>query len=363
MTRLLALVALAACGPRYEESSIGHMRLLSTDVRMQRDGHRALRVPVGVGASSFLATLQPTTPFVGHIRSLENSDGIQLYDAITETKSAFSSTNAGFLGPAASLNWPRHGRDAPLREGKWRLEIGVADTEGFYAQESARLDLLFKSDIDPTSGILRVALVFAGSTADDADLVEATREAVEHWRALYATAGIELDLTELEYPEGNLEPPGAGSDRHYLQIAEETGVGVINVVIVPAIVGVEDVYGIAGDIPGPLVPSIRTAVLVSAEEARGPDGRFDETELRIYGETLAHETGHLLGLFHPVETTLDVWDALDDTPQCSSNRSCESKMADNLMYPFPVCTLFTCVPQTTITDDQATAANLYVGVD
>ena len=358
MPRTLTLIALTACGTSFDESQISHMRLLSASIQMRGSGQRVVRIPVAAGETSLLATLEPTAPAVAHVLSFAGPDDLRLFDAVTESKQPQSKTNAGYLGPAVSLNWPIITSDTPLREGSWRMGLGVADSDGFYQQGEARLNVLLKSDDDLTSGTLQVAIVFAGDTGQDAALVDATRSAVEYWTELYAAAGITLETFETDYPEGQLQPPGIGSDEHYIAIAEASGIGVVNVVIAPSIIGQDSVYGVAGDIPGPLVPTVRTAVLVSVEDARGPDGEFDSTELRIYGETLAHETGHILGLFHPVETTLDVWDALPDTPECTSDRECTRKLSENLMYPFPVCNFFNCTPQTVLTDDQAD----YIGV-
>jgi hypothetical protein len=363
VTRTLTLIALTACGTTFEESQVGHMRQLSAAIQLRGSGQRVVKIPVADGETALLATLQPTAPAVGHVMSFAAPDDLRIFDATSESKRAQSKTNAGFLGPAVSLNWPIITSDTPLREGDWRIGLGIADSDGFYRPGEGRLDVLLKSDDDLTSGTLQVAIVFAGDTGQDPELVDATRSAVEYWTELYAAAGITVEAIETDYPEGQLQPPGIGSDEHYIAISEATGIGVVNVVIAPSIIGVEDVYGVAGDIPGPLMPTVRTAVLVSVEDARGPDGEFNSTELRIYGETLAHETGHILGLFHPVETTLDIWDALPDTPECTSDRECTRKLSENLMYPFPVCNFITCTPQTVITDDQALVAHRYVGVD
>ena len=364
-TRVLvtALVA-CACGPRLEEQTIGHLRHLSGEVRTHRDGDRMVPFDVLPGETSLAATVQPTSASaLTHVPSFDAPDDTRLFDAVEEVSSTTSRSNAGYLGPAATLSWPQVPGDRALAEGQWRLGVAAATDDGTYLREPVQVDILLKSDPDPTSGTLAVAIVYAGSTADDAGLVQATQDAVAYWRELYDRIGITLDVVETSYPEGALEAPGAGSGQHYEAIAEQTGLGVVNVVIAESIPGVDDVYGIAGDIPAPLVPSPRTAVIVSVEDARGPDGRFSDTEQRIYGETLAHEVGHLVGLFHPVESTYDSYDGLEDTPDCPGERACISKLADNLMFPFPVCSILGCMAQTELTDDQGTVANLYPAVD
>jgi hypothetical protein len=65
----------------------------------------------------------------------------------------------------------------------------------------------------------------------------------------------------------------------------------------------------------------------------GGDGTFSDGDIALYGEVLAHEVGHFVGLCHPVERGYDYWDALDDTPECRSVSSCESILGMNLMFP------------------------------
>ena len=96
----------------------------------------------------------------------------------------------------------------------------------------------------------------------------------------------------------------------------------------------------------------------------GPDARFSEQETRILGETMAHEVGHYIGLFHPVEMTWDLYDMLDDTPECASEQECSEIFRFHLMFPLPVCSpLGVCAPQTELTEAQSAVANGYVGVD
>ncbi|MFT4624285.1 MAG: hypothetical protein ACI8PZ_002944 [Myxococcota bacterium] len=356
-------VIIGGCGPTLEEQQIGHLRHLMGDVRLGPDGQRDVRIPVLPGETALLATVQGTSPNGAHVREFLTPEGVQVFDANAEASSPRSKTNAGFVGAAASLGWPVLADDPQLSQGNWPLAVGVAQADGRYVRDTARVDVLLKSDDDATSGTLRVAIVYAGDVAQDDAFIEAIRLAVETWRELYGAFGIALDVEEHEYPVGELQAPGTGSEQHYIAIAKQTGIGVTNVVIAPRIMGLSDVYGVAGDIPAPLVATPRTAVVISAEDARGPDGRMSETELRILGETLAHETGHTLGLFHPVETTYDLWDALEDTEECEGERACINRLGENMMFPFPVCGFFTCTPQTMVSEAQATIAHGYVGVD
>ena len=68
------------------------------------------------------------------------------------------------------------------------------------------------------------------------------------------------------------------------------------------------------------------------------------------------------GLFHPVETTYDLWDALDDTEKCTNENECEDDLGANLMFPWPVCDSSGCVSQNQLTPEQQGVMHRYSGV-
>src|SRR5690606_3663776 len=99
---------------------------------------------------------------------------------------------------------------------------------------------------DLSTGRLQIGLVLAGTAAEDPEVTRATEAALPHWRALYASMGIDLEFSWWEYPEGNLRAPGVGSSEHYRAISESTPVRSVNVVIVPELRGSGDIYGMSG---------------------------------------------------------------------------------------------------------------------
>jgi hypothetical protein len=114
-------------------------------------------------------------------------------------------------------------------------------------------------------------------------------------------------------------------------------------------------------------------VAVSAVALAGRDRAFDSEERRLLAETMAHEVGHYLGLFHPIELpdrgeTISFWDHLPDTSDCATLARCEAELSGNLMYPTPVCATWegsSCVafvPQGALTGDQVGLARGYAGV-
>ena len=98
----------------------------------------------------------------------------------------------------------------------------------------------------------------------------------------------------------------------------------------------------------------------------GPDGVYSESEINVLAETMAHEVGHFMGLFHPIELEGGDSDPLTDTPTCSSPIECETNpaLAMNLMFPTPVADSSGGVlRQNQISGQQRGVLNRYIAVD
>lgn len=349
---------LVACGPKWVENEVDGFRRLTATLKAGADGQRPLRLEPLADETSMLLTAVAETGQRTHVVEVEADGGI-VFEAVEEAKSDRSTTNAGYLSSAVTLNWPRSGAETlePLK-----VTVGNVSEKNLYVQGTLNVSVLFASDGDLTQGVVPVVIVYAGGTDDDPDLVDAVTEAVGHWRTIYADIGLQLDVAESSWPNGDLGVPVDGDDPDWAALAEQVGPRTLNVVIAPSITGVDDVLGIAGDIPGPMTATNRSGVLVSALDSAGTDGVFSDLEVQLLGETMAHEVGHYLGLYHPVETTWDRWDALDDTEECGGENRCISLLSDLLMFPFPVCGFMGCTSQALITEDQAAVMHRYTGL-
>jgi hypothetical protein len=98
--------------------------------------------------------------------------------------------------------------------------------------------------------------------------------------------------------------------------------------------------GKAGGIPGPplLHGTHGSGVVVSLTDFYDYPSNIG---IPITAETMGHELGHQLGLFHTSEQTGEYHDPIDDTAECTSDwnddgvvsfEECEGKGADNLMF-------------------------------
>lgn len=353
-----------ACSP-WVESGDDTSRWLVAAMRSNASGNLRVTVDPAYGETAMLTSFEPAgVGLSSHLRQLEVGPTIP-YLAVTETDESnrYSRSGAAFVNTTTTLNWPiREADDGPLLPLEHRFTVGIVDEGRQYVQGEAWVGVFLKRDLDPNAGSLRVNLVFA--VRPDQELSDGVDRALQVWRDLYAPIGIELDVQQFEVDHPRLLGPGRGDADIWKQIATDTRQGVVNVVVVEEIEGTAGLLGYAGSIPGPLLPTGLSAVAVSSTLAAGPDGVFSEPEIDLLGETMAHEVGHYLGLFHPVESNLLKWDSLDDTPDCSVLSVCEAELGGNLMFPYPLdCSSPTgCRPQRQITAEQASVANGYAGV-
>lgn len=353
---------LVGCGS-WEERRDEELRVLEGHRISGNEGFANIRLPLTNADKTMLLHVTAADGFLSHIERLEDADGNILHAFEEDIKRSKHRSSGAFASDFTLLNWPVSGEEALLTGEEVVAVVGASDDSGTL-NSGVRLDLAayMKADADLDEGELTVNLFFAGATVDDAEIRTAVEEAVELWRILYADAGLTINLEMKDWVEGNLPKPGEGAPGEYEALSAESALRSVNVVIVPTILESEELLGTAGGIPGPLVSSDRSAVLISAAANAGPDLDFDDLEVRLLAETLAHEAGHYLGLFHPVENSWDSWDALSDTEDCDDQQICEDTFKNNLMFPYPVCDGSTCEMQDGLTELQRSVLQRYTGV-
>jgi hypothetical protein len=248
--------------------------------------------------------------------------------------------------------------------GTYLVRVGSYRIDGVTSRPDVDLDIttITNRDRDLASGVVRVAIVWADGMSDDAALVSATARAVDHWNEVWGAVGL---TAEVRYVESTIDPalpaPSAMSGDVLLGASGLVSPGEIAMIVGETVDGGTSLYGIAGHIPGPIVPSPLGAIVVGWLANAGGDGTFSDDDITLYGEVLAHEVGHFVGLCHPVERGYDYWDALTDTPECTSDTTCESILGTNLMFPYSICDGGTCVSTTVLTAGQQGIMQRYTG--
>jgi hypothetical protein len=337
--------------------------------RTGSSGTKTVDINVNAGAGAFLlSTAGPNNQYLS-VEEVIDPDGAQvLYWEDWYDGTYYLTAGVLPLSNEMQLNWPVRADDAPLSPGWWSVVVAAIDYEGYY-QPSANIEVVtqVKQDASFADGVVSVRIVYVDGLDGDTNVTGATEDAVVVWRAIWAAYGLSLsvDYDVRDDIDGNLPSMSDGSE----DIDDISAGGTdadITVVIGDMVGGAANIYGESGGIPGTLVEGERSAVAISWITNAGGDGIFSADDIQVYGETLAHEVGHYMGLFHPVDFDDRFrpasWDALNDTDECGTQSACDTELGENNMYPFPICIGFNdCLPQQTLSDGQSGVLHRHVG--
>lgn len=193
----------------------------------------------------------------------------------------------------------------------------------------------------PPGGRMALQVVLVADTLlspEDLDAVVATMSRI--YEAAGAPGIAEVSVHTLPWRRSVI---GLGRESDELRAAFAEGrPGALPIFVAQGFTEV-DTLGVAAGTPGPNgVPATASSgVMLSVDAHLLADGLTLDVDL--LGETLAHEAGHQLGLFHTSEDRGDLHDGLADTPRCLpeddadrdgtlSAEECAHLDGDNLMF-------------------------------
>ncbi len=268
---------------------------------------------------------------------------------------------------ATTLNWPVREEDGPLDVGTYEVIVSTLDGSYNYAgREDVTVEVLTRAEPNVDRGVLRAVIAYAEGVRDEPGVVDGVEAAVDYWVDLYAEIGVTLEPEYMDIDVDAQLPDTYEGLAAIAELHEDQDQRSVLMVVGESIANDRWLYGEAGGIPGPYAAADHAAVFVSWLANAGADAEFGEADVLLFGETMAHEVGHYLGLFHPVEDGWVYWDALEDTEDCARMGDCEGELGSNLMFPYPVCTgtsAGSCVRQDGLTEGQAGVVQRYVGVE
>lgn len=235
-------------------------------------------------------------------------------------------------GPAVSLLLPNSERT--------RLTAGCLEIEP-YAEGDIRgseVTVVVVTRREQFGGLVDLNVIRVGDTAISDDQI---LEALQVMDSVYGNAGAPR-IGEVEYWEvdGDSTIVAEGTAIEELRRTSFGAPRRLNVFFVSAF-DEEGTLGIAAGIPAPPFEATPASGLVLAvDEHLSADGAALDTQL--LGETLAHEVGHMFGLYHTTEAEGGEYDTIADTPRCPDSaddgdgeftaEECEPFDGRNLMF-------------------------------
>ncbi|MAT27309.1 MAG: hypothetical protein CMN29_20540 [Sandaracinus sp.] len=323
-TLLLATSALLACGgdPKPLDVDCDDAIALSAEpgyerldlpVRWERDGDLtrggpvALAVPEGVTGLAF--ALEDPDALAGFRVAVDGEVVVDVVDLFGEGPWFH------FEDRLAVLQFPMDGATAPP-SGCVAVEPVLFGTTVW---EEGTLHVMSRRG---AGAALTIAPIVVGETAiDDATLRAALDEAV----AVYADAGAPALVVEepraLDWPSAFVDDTTDELDGLRASVALEDE-RTIPVLFVQDFVE-PGTFGLAAGIPGPngVLGTSWSGLVLSVDTHLAADGVT--LEAALLGETLAHELGHQLGLFHTSEAEGREHDPLEDTAECPASRDAD----------------------------------------
>lgn len=285
---------------------------------------------------------------------------------------SFADTFSSFINVASV---PSRDDDPGIVNGERYTAVIELEDDFGTAVEGETIDFEVVSKIDPglDGGRMRVNVYFVGDVGQDQVTKSTVRAAFDTFRSIYQNAaGVSLDISEFDIDGPVVLPLPVLGDDFYRSASGRGPNPAVNIFIggdvdAGGISG--EVLGVAGGIPAPPNPSERSGLAVSIFAAAGPDGIFSAEDVRLLGETMAHETGHYAGLFHPVDfagSSVTNTDPLDDTDSCGFLTECiaNGSLAANLMFASPVADgNGSFIAQNQLSQDQRSVINRYIVTD
>lgn len=243
------------------------------------------------------------------------NDGVLLIDALAE-----GATGLGQLplahqpGVTANLTLPLSPDTYPTPGCLAILPL----VEGDQAGETALVHVATRrGDPFAATGRFTINAIRVGDVQISVEEVEAALVGADN---LYVDndAGTLAEISYIDLPtDDGTFIPTEGPEIQRLRSSPIAGPGsAMNVFFIDDFTDAAGVLGIAAGIPGPngVPQTAGSGVVIALDSHRTTEGVLNTT---LMGETIAHELGHQLGLFHTTEADGGTHDVVPDTAECT----------------------------------------------
>jgi hypothetical protein len=215
--------------------------------------------------------------------------------------------NASFVLPGA---------DRSVSNGSYSFDVvGTAS--------SANVTLIRKRGSVPASGSLDLNLfVLDGSKLS----VDNLNRGLAVFQEVYAKAGLQLgalngynvtgaqEYLEIDVDDDAFVNPASPLRQLVKEFTPQAPAQAVNLFFVRSLG--DGLFGISLGLPGSLgIPGTTGSGVVISVSAHEEASGFD---VRNFGQTMSHESGHFLGLYHTSESDGSLHDTISDTPECAA---------------------------------------------
>ena len=221
------------------------------------------------------------------------------------------------------------GTDAPMQNGTYVYQIA-----GSLDVESAEVVVVPRRGGQPSSGTLDLNLfVLDGSELETSTINAALAGG---FAQAYGQAGVRLGTATLYHVSGaedflSVDADDVGMRQIATLSAQASNPRAANLYFVREISG--GTFGISLGIPAALtIPGTISSGVVVNVSAHESDAGFDVSN---FAQTMAHETGHSIGLYHTSERDGSMHDVISDTAECPAGEDLDFAACpdgENLMF-------------------------------
>jgi hypothetical protein len=337
-------------------AGITHVDLGSGPIGQLAADLQTVTVDVPPGAISFSLIAKAADPSAQMLPvGIMTPSGKVIYNVNDPTVNDVKLGASGWVTGSMALLFPNAPR-VSLVPGKYQIALGS------FTNTTSKVDVLFKSQSGVLQGgTLPLVMWFTKNqflNATTAKTNAAFQKAIADMTRIYGKIGIKIGpLTYIDVPD----PVGTNTAvlqdladaaplMAYANTSQEQGLHMFFIEQFN-FQGGATLLGISGGIPGPpAYPGLQHSGVIVSLAYLGQNSQF--------GATMAHEGGHILGLFHLNERDGSSFDPLLDTPECTLSddtngdkrldwRECLNKGTENLMFWSDAE-----VPQEILTNDQ-----------
>lgn len=288
------------------------------------------------------------------IVKLSDSNGNVLFNANGLSDRDLTEAS-NFQASPLTFNYPSLSTQDTLRSGIYTAQYETRDPQTQDPKDSeVSLDLITKNDSDLIKGTINLNVILGDLAANNKEMRDGIESAVKLASVMLDRYKLSLFINYINLPElPEILPDPVAGDVFYEEMSQANEGG-INLFFAN---GTEKRSGqiynstSAGASPGPVIPSTRSAIVVSLANATGQDGRFDadssnsnntdsteDSEVRLLAENLCHEILSYLGLKDTVVFNSNIVVDTDglNSEKCANRTACEdSKGANgNIMFPY-----------------------------